>query len=65
VAEQSLALYNLREDIGETKDVSAAHPEIVERLTKLAEPLRLELGDSLTKTAAQAARPLGRDDSSN
>ncbi len=64
VAEQSLALYNLREDIGETKDVSAAHPEIVERLTKLAEPLRLELGDSLTKTAAQAARPLGRDDSS-
>ncbi len=65
VAEQSLALYNLREDIGETKDVSAAHPEIVERLTKLAEPLRMELGDSLTKTAAQAARPLGRDDSSN
>jgi hypothetical protein len=65
VAEQSLALYNLREDIGETKDVSAAHPEIVERLTKWAQPLRLELGDSLTKTAAQAARPLGRDDSSN
>lgn len=65
VAEQSLALYNLREDVGETKDVSAAHPEIVERLTKLAEPLRMELGDSLTKTAAQAARPLGRDDSSN
>mgnify|MGYP000078247252 CR=1 FL=1 len=65
VAEQSLALYNLREDSGETKDVSAAHPEIVERLTKLAQPLRLELGDSLTKTAAQAARPLGRDDSSN
>lgn len=62
VAEQSLALYNLHEDIGETKDVSAAHPEIVERLKKLAEPLRQELGDTLTQTAAKAARPLGRDE---
>lgn len=29
-------LYNLREDIGETRDVAAAHPEIVERLTRAA-----------------------------
>jgi len=64
VAEQSPALYNLREDIGETTDVSAAHPDIVERLKKLADPLRQELGDTLTKTTAQAVRPLGKDESS-
>jgi hypothetical protein len=42
--------------------VSAEHPEVVERLKKLAEPLRLELGDALTKTPAEAVRPLGRDE---
>ncbi len=62
VARQELALYHLGEDPGETKDVSAAHPEIVERLQKLAEPLRQELGDALTGTKATAARPVGRDE---
>jgi arylsulfatase A-like enzyme len=62
VAQQAPALYNLREDISETTDVSAGHPDVVERLKKLAEPLRLELGDTLTGTPPQAVRPLGRDD---
>jgi arylsulfatase A-like enzyme len=62
VAQQAQALYNLREDISETTDVSAQHPDVVERLKKLAEPLRLELGDTLTGTPPQAVRPLGRDD---
>jgi arylsulfatase A-like enzyme len=30
-----IELYNLRDDIGETKDVSAQHPEIVARIEKL------------------------------
>ncbi len=60
VAQQAVALYNLREDVGETTDVSAAHPDVVERLKKLAEPIRAELGDSLTQTPATEARPLGR-----
>ena len=60
VAQQPLALYHLKEDIGELTDVSAAHPDIVERLKKLAEPFRQKLGDSLTKTVGTEVRPLGR-----
>ena len=43
-----LALYNLDDDIGEKHDVSAQHPEVVERLTALAERARADLGDSHT-----------------
>lgn len=60
VAQQPLALYNLKDDLGEQTDVSAAHPDVVERLKKLAEGFRLELGDSLTGTKGTATRPLGR-----
>ncbi|TDU66608.1 arylsulfatase A-like enzyme [Prosthecobacter fusiformis] len=60
VAEQTLALFNLKDDLGETTDVSAAHPEVVERLQKLAEDFRQQLGDSLTKTVGTGVRPLGR-----
>lgn len=34
-ARNAEGLYNLREDIGETHDLSERHPEIVERLTRL------------------------------
>lgn len=40
-----LSLYNLAEDIGETTNVTAEHPEVVERLTALADKARAELGD--------------------
>jgi len=40
-----LALYNLEADIGEQRNVAALHPEIVERLTVLADKARAELGD--------------------
>lgn len=40
-----MELYNLREDIGEENEVSAGHPEVVERLLALAERGREELGD--------------------
>ena len=43
-----LELYNLREDIGESKNLAEENPEIVERLTKLAEKARADLGDQLT-----------------
>jgi arylsulfatase A-like enzyme len=45
-------LYNLFEDVGETKDYSVQHPDIVERLTKLAQ----QFNDGLGKDT----RPLGR-----
>lgn len=38
-------LVNLEEDLGETTDVSAQHPEVVERLLALAQAMRQDLGD--------------------
>ena len=54
-----LSLFNLKDDPGELRDVSKEHPEIVERLTKLAEPARKELGDDLRKVKGTENRPLG------
>lgn len=62
VKQQSLALYDLSRDPGETLDVAAQHPEVVERLQKLAAGMRADLGDALTKTKATGARPVGRDE---
>jgi len=41
----SQALYDLSQDLGETTDVSAAHPDVVRHLTSLAEKARADLGD--------------------
>ena len=38
-------LYDLDADVGETKNVSADHPDVVKRLLALAEKARMELGD--------------------
>ncbi len=54
------ALYDLEADIGETTDVSAAHPEIVLRLDALAEVARETLGDRLTDRKGTEVRPPGR-----
>ena len=40
-----LELYNLEADIGESHNVAADHPDVVERLTALADRARAELGD--------------------
>jgi hypothetical protein len=53
------SLYNLSADPSETTDVSAQHPEIVKRLEVLAESMRSDLGDDLTKRPATGARPPG------
>lgn len=52
----ALALYDLDADVGETTDVLAKHPEIVERLQGYAERLREDLGDSLTKRVGKNVR---------
>ncbi len=39
------ALYDVRNDIGETIEVSAEYPKVVERLLALAEKARIDLGD--------------------
>ncbi|MCA8996219.1 MAG: sulfatase [Planctomycetaceae bacterium] len=50
-------LYNLRDDIGETKNVADAHPEIVARLRDLCEQARNDLGDG--DTPGENQRPAG------
>lgn len=55
-----LELYDLQNDIGETKNVAAEHPEIVARLTAAAERARAELGDGLTKREGSGVRPAGK-----
>lgn len=45
-APAKLQLYDVRHDVGEQHEVSAAHPEVVRRLTALAEKARAELGDA-------------------
>lgn len=57
-----LALYNLRDDIGEQNDLAKQHPEIVRRLQKLAQEAREDLGDSARKQAGSGVRPAGRFD---
>ncbi|WPP52686.1 sulfatase family protein [Catalinimonas niigatensis] len=52
-----IELYNLREDISETNNVAAEHPEIVEKIKTLADEMRQELGDKLTGTEGTEVRP--------
>lgn len=50
-------LYNLRDDIGETTDVAAEHPEVVADLRAKAETARRELGDAVTGQRGTGVRP--------
>jgi hypothetical protein len=54
------ALYDLENDIGETTDVSAAHPDVVRRLDAVADSVREVLGDRLTGREGTGVRPPGR-----
>ncbi len=54
----AVALYDLAADIGETSDVAARHPDVVKRLTALAEKARVELGD--VGRPGKGQRPVGR-----
>ncbi len=55
----TLELYNLGDDIGETKNVATEHPDVVKRLEALAEKAREDMGDSLTKRKGSGARDPG------
>ncbi|MEM7145870.1 MAG: sulfatase [Verrucomicrobiota bacterium] len=54
--QSELELYNLKQDIGETTNVADQYPEIVAKLTKMADEMRSDLGDSLTKSNPTGAR---------
>ncbi len=61
-ARTGLELYDLVADIGESRDVAAEHPEVVERLLALVERERATLGDALTQREGDPSqvRPPGR-----
>jgi arylsulfatase A-like enzyme len=60
VRRQPQALFNLKDDVGETRDVAAANPEVVARLLTLAELARADLGDTLTQRKGVNIRPVGK-----
>lgn len=53
-------LYDLEKDPSESKNLANKYPEIVENMLGLAEKMREELGDSLTKRKGTAVRPPGK-----
>jgi arylsulfatase A-like enzyme len=55
----SLALYDLETDLGEASDVAQNHPDVVQRLTALADAARRDLGDDATGARGASVRPPG------
>jgi arylsulfatase A-like enzyme len=60
MAHTGQALYDLDKDPGEATDVAGDNPEVVEKLKKLAEQAREELGDSATKQPGKGVRSPGK-----
>jgi hypothetical protein len=58
--EIGLSLYDLENDPGETTDVAAEHPDVVERLLESIETARSEIGDRATNRIGSQARELAR-----
>jgi hypothetical protein len=54
------ALYDLKNDVSETTDISSDHPDIVARLERAGEEARAALGDTLTNREGSEVRPPGR-----
>jgi len=52
-APQKLALYNVQTDLTEQHDLSATHPDIVQRLQTYAQTARQTLGDNETRGSEQ------------
>jgi arylsulfatase A-like enzyme len=53
-------LYNMRRDPGERYNVKEVYPEIAEKLEKMAEKMRVELGDANMKITGKENRLPGR-----
>ncbi|MBX3423476.1 MAG: sulfatase [Pirellulaceae bacterium] len=54
-----LELYDLWQDISESRNLADSHPDVVTRLQGLADPMRQELGDSLMGIAGTGVRHAG------
>jgi len=55
---REMMLFNLEEDIHENKNVAKEHPEVVERLMRLADKIRSDIGDY--NMEGRNRRPAGR-----
>jgi arylsulfatase A len=53
-------LFDLNEDLGETRDLASQHPEVIKQLMLQVERARVELGDSLTKRTGKGLRTVGK-----
>jgi arylsulfatase A len=62
MVQASEALFDLKNDVGETTDVADQHPEVVTRLRKAADEFRRELGDRLRNVEGAENRPAGNVD---
>ena len=63
IEQLELSLFNLDTDPGETKNVAAEHPDMVKKLSALAEAARQDLGDSLQQIKGSELRAPGIDTS--
>jgi arylsulfatase A-like enzyme len=61
--ETGQVLFDLESDIGEQHDVSAHHPDVVERLLALIDRMREDLGDSTKEMTGTNRRPPGEVES--
>lgn len=59
-AKIGLVLFDLHTDIGETRDVKDAHPEVVARMQQLADRMRRDLGDSSREMDGTGRRVAGQ-----
>jgi arylsulfatase A len=58
--ETGLELYDMVNDMEETTDVAAKHPEIVKQLQAIGERARADLGDRITGRTGSGVRPPGK-----
>src|SRR4029078_3977621 len=54
-----LELYDLEAELGESHNLATDRPDVVKHLQSLADPIRAQLGDALTKRVGTAVRPAG------
>ncbi len=53
-------LYDLENDIAETNNIYSQHPEVIEKLNKLGDKIRADIGDCNTNQKGANRRPIGR-----